>query len=668
MGCCAYRVAVCGVLALVGGAAGTGGAAWAAPVVAVYGPVTVTYYNNGDTDGTSTGQANWTAQQIADVEASVRVWTDRITNVPARQVQLHMFWNALPGGTLGSTSNPIVGNGTTAWSLTEYTWRVGGNFPIDADARIVFDTDAAGFNWTFGAGTPVGSTFDFRTVMIHEFGHAMGFSSAYNSSTDQWWSGGLTEWDKRLVDSLGNVAVAGGSGSPGNFNELDDPIYFNGTVAKRANGNALVPVYAPSPYQGGSSISHIDEATYGTSLMTPFLGVGQVTRVPSALEWSILKDLGWSVKPYWRTATSGTWATHERWNPYAAPVSTDQVHFALASSGYTVTVSATTSANRLTVNKDVMTLDVQSSRTLTISGFMQLAPVSGEVAHMTRAGGGTLSVPSVFVGGSNTGAGGSATLVVTGGTTSVSDTLQVYPGGTVTQTGGTLTVGSVLYSQGTVLLGGSQTAWAVPIVKILGGSVTLDVGGKQLTTTSLSMEPGAALDLNDGKLTVNGGDLAALHALLAEGYNGGAWNGAGIRSSEVAADNVAAGYGLYTLGAAPDVNNPANALVRYTYAGDANLDGQVDVTDLGALATWFNTSGRLYHEGDFNFDGWVDVSDLGILATNFQVGVGNPLGFVEALALFPAFEAVAVPEPAGVGLVMAGAVGVVMRRRRRGIR
>ena len=58
--------------------------------------------------------------------------------------------------------------------------------------------------------------------------------------------------------------------------------------------------------------------------------------------------------------------------------------------------------------------------------------------------------------------------------------------------------------------------------------------------------------------------------------------------------------------------------------GDANHDGTVDVTDLGAIATNWNASPPVgswkYSEGNFDCDpdGKVDVTDLGILAHNWQ--------------------------------------------------
>jgi hypothetical protein len=52
----------------------------------------------------------------------------------------------------------------------------------------------------------------------------------------------------------------------------------------------------------------------------------------------------------------------------------------------------------------------------------------------------------------------------------------------------------------------------------------------------------------------------------------------------------------------------------------------VDVTDLGILATNWQSTGRSFSQGDFNYDGIVDVTDLGILATNWSVNAGTRRG------------------------------------------
>lgn len=73
--------------------------------------------------------------------------------------------------------------------------------------------------------------------------------------------------------------------------------------------------------------------------------------------------------------------------------------------------------------------------------------------------------------------------------------------------------------------------------------------------------------------------------------------------------------------------------------GDADLDGDVDLSDLGALATHYGaTSGRSWLDGDFDFDGDVDLSDLGTLATHY--GAGQAQAMADFLTL--------VPEPASL--------------------
>jgi hypothetical protein len=58
--------------------------------------------------------------------------------------------------------------------------------------------------------------------------------------------------------------------------------------------------------------------------------------------------------------------------------------------------------------------------------------------------------------------------------------------------------------------------------------------------------------------------------------------------------------------------------------GDANVDGRVDVGDLGILAANYGkTSGATWSQGDFNGDGKVDVGDLGILAANYGLGTSG---------------------------------------------
>ncbi|QDU72645.1 hypothetical protein [Mucisphaera calidilacus] len=73
-----------------------------------------------------------------------------------------------------------------------------------------------------------------------------------------------------------------------------------------------------------------------------------------------------------------------------------------------------------------------------------------------------------------------------------------------------------------------------------------------------------------------------------------------------------------------------------TRLGDANLDHEVDLLDLSALASKFGQPAS-YAEGDFTADGFVDLLDLSALATNFGLEGGTviPEPAVATLALIP---------------------------------
>ncbi|MEO0587064.1 MAG: hypothetical protein AAF078_05440 [Planctomycetota bacterium] len=92
-----------------------------------------------------------------------------------------------------------------------------------------------------------------------------------------------------------------------------------------------------------------------------------------------------------------------------------------------------------------------------------------------------------------------------------------------------------------------------------------------------------------------------------------------------------------------------------TFAGDANLDGEVGTGDLAILAGNFAQAVTSWGQGDFNGDGLVGTGDLAILAGGFGQGVGAGEG---------AAAVGSIPEPA-VGVVGVAAGLLVGRRRGR---
>jgi len=118
-------------------------------------------------------------------------------------------------------------------------------------------------------------------------------------------------------------------------------------------------------------------------------------------------------------------------------------------------------------------------------------------------------------------------------------------------------------------------------------------------------------------------------------------------------------------------DSPGEAVLQFDgLAGDADLDGYVNQTDLDILATnWDETDKtRAWKRGDFNDDGSIDIGDLTAMAGNWKTDIFDdaaPEPF--EMAMFDAALArAAVPEPSTLVLLAcsAGVLPLLWRRRR----
>jgi hypothetical protein len=259
--------------------------------------------------------------------------------------------------------------------------------------------------------------------------------------------------------------------------------------------------------------------------------------------------------------------------------------------------------------------------------------------------------------------------------------LLVNAGGTLTQTGGSITLQSLSQTGGSILLGGLQPTYALSSLQISGGITALTTDApKTLSTQSISL--GGGLGAWTGQLEIANNALivtptankSAVLSILRDQVAYGATNHAGITSSTTAADPTHkttfvidnALLGLTQFNGVPVTSS--SILVESTYFGDSNLDRKVDVTDLGTLATNYGkttTLGPL--AADFNNDGKIDVTDLGLLATNYGLGTsGSPFSLNSVLGLQSLSFAPA-PEPATL-LLLTLSSSLLLRSRRHQLR
>ena len=211
-------------------------------------------------------------------------------------------------------------------------------------------------------------------------------------------------------------------------------------------------------------------------------------------------------------------------------------------------------------------------------------------------------------------------------------------------------------------------------------------GNRVIKTPALSVVGSGQLNLTDNKLITpsaigswNGSAYTGVTGLIASGRNNTNWNGFGI----ITTMSAAAGTNYTSIGVAKGVEvksatqsmtatwagqtiTGTDTLVMYTYGGDANLDGKINIDDYvridaglaGGLSGWSN--------GDFNYDGKVNIDDY---TTIIDANIGNQAGVFPTSSGGPASggsgSISAVPEPASLTM-LTGLAAVLIARRRRG--
>jgi hypothetical protein len=382
----------------------------------------------------------------------------------------------------------------------------------------------------------------------------------------------------------------------------------------------------------------------------------------------------------WTSPNAGNWNTSSNWSA-GVPNGVDaEADFLSAITGTRTVFSDTP----LTLG----TMGFNNTSTYHVTGGGSLTMQSSTSSLIqVQAGVQKINLPLVIA--SNT------TLdVATGATLKISDPVTINAGKSLTQTPGG---GNVTYESTVTMLSGSNLLLASS-----SHLARLDVGPTAISTIapsgglttikldSLVMDSTARLDLKDNKVIVTGGNTGSwngssytgITGQIQSGRNGSTlplWDGNGLITSQT----QATGGNFTSIGVAraSDVRSVTSTatttwggqtitgidtLVMYTYGGDANLDGKLNIDDYVRIDSGIAAGLTGWANGDFNYDGKVNIDDY---TTVIDANIGNQNGFV-----FPTAGGIdgesashgvsAVPEPASIGIVF-GASVLLMRRRRR---
>jgi autotransporter-associated beta strand protein len=563
---------------------------------------------------------------------------------------------------------------------------------------------------------------DLISVLAHEIGHGLGFTSFANQSSTVGAEGQFTEWNRNMVRGSTNPSAMfvtdktqvnfgtfiGPVDTFTNGNDSNTGLFFNGSYSREVfAGGGPVPLFAPSSFQPGSSLSHVNDST---ALMNPSVSTG-VTRRFLAYEIAMMMDLGWNTYNWNGTkssaANTGNWSegistlSDSRWttekgitfnsggaynvnsNQREAPILpvygqvTANIALNFTNSG---TTSYTSTNDIGTVRLARLNLNSTSTGTTTIAGgtlnfgLNANGSASVLVPKIVQSGSGAVTISSAiqtnaiatqtvdgvsFTGHDRvtiegTGAGQvslTGNITGTGGLTKNSSSFNLVLSGTNSYTGTTVVNGGTVFVNGNS--SGATGAVTVNTGATLSGNGT--VGGAVTINTGGTIEGGSAtgtigtLDLNNNLTVGNGGTLRAQ------------LNGA--TSDRI---NLSGGSGILSLANGSIVALSATSFSTSTTYTLADLSGA------GTSLLVVNGSGVVADStiSTFTFTSPTAGSSTGpvaITASGFSLSAGDKLLLRRDASGDLVLVFTPVPEPGGIlvvcGLVVSG--GLAWRRWRK---
>ncbi|GAA3918190.1 T9SS type A sorting domain-containing protein [Hymenobacter algoricola] len=249
----------------------------------------------------------FTPQAQAAFQYAVDIWEALLVSPVTIRVQA--TWTPLGTGVLGSAG------ATAYYNDPSGAVRSGVGYPVALAEKIAGQELNGGtlpdinarfnstFNWYYGTdGMVPAGRYDLVSVVLHELGHGLGFiaSTSYGSGAGSY--GNPPSIYASFMENLAGQPLTNNPLYPNGSAALgaqftSGNVYFNSNLAKAVNGGVRPRLFAPATYSAGSSISHLNEATYPAgninSLMTPNIGAAEAMHNPGPITLRMFDEMGW---------------------------------------------------------------------------------------------------------------------------------------------------------------------------------------------------------------------------------------------------------------------------------------------------------------------------------------------------------------------------------------
>ena len=540
------------------------------------------------------------------------------------------------------TSQPLVGDGSVVARVSKLdttgTWAKAGvvireSTAANARQAVMVVSPSNGISWQYrqnvgGSGVVVaGPTTQAAPAWVRVVRAGNTFTGSWSADGIAWTSVGS------ITISMGSSVLAGLAGTSDDASRLNRAEFTNVTVS-----NVVPTVAATGTLSAMSAVLGEASAAQAIAVAGSGLTAAVVATAPAGFEVSG-DGVTFGATAQFVPAGGVVSGTLSVRLAGSAPAGSHAGNVTLTSTG-AASVSVTIPASVVT---DELVFDIAADQIVTHS-----VSRSGAIKVVKR-GPGTL-ILDVAGGHSGLTSVDAGTLIVAHGDALAASPVRVAAGGMLKVNGGvTMRAPSVTVAGGTLDGAGAallvNTTTGIGILAITSGGITgspqLTVSGNGVVTLptdrrhlldlarlTIDQAGGGRIDIGKGRINVAAGGTTEtdLRADVVAGRGTGSFSGSsGIMTTggkaSPTSQNPAVGYRVLSTGA---------AIVAWAAHGDANLDGQVTITDINLLNTGnkFNQGGggnATWSQGDFNYSGSVNMTDVSLLNAAALFGNGSYL-------------------------------------------